>query len=187
MQGGRHGSPASDGDSVMEDADLQSPAAAADAGAAATPASRSPSCSNIAAAGAVGPVDADLEAEPKPAGGLQASTAASTATTCGWSEADMQLVLEGRAFDAWYVPGPSTAQQAAANPLWRLNAQLSAALLVAEAPRLRDKASLKPEGLQELELLEQRVGALPLSCCSFPSCTYGLLHGWALQQLAQYG
>jgi len=187
-QGGRHdGSLASDGDSIMEDADLPSPAAAADAGAAATPASRSPSCSNIAAAGVVGPVNADLEAGPKPAGGPQASTAASTATTCGWNEADMQMVLEGRAFDDWYVSGPSRAQQAAANPLWRLHAQLSAALLVAEAPRVRDKVSLKPEGLHELELLEQRVGALPLSCRRVSFCTGHLLHGWALLLLAEYG
>lgn len=79
---------------------------------------------------------------------------------CGWTVSDMQLVLEGHAFEAWFQQGASTSQQAAAvaeDPLWQLHQQLAEACMAAELPRLEAPASLKPGGLQEAHQLEERV------------------------------
>jgi hypothetical protein len=71
----------------------------------------------------------------------------------------MQLVAQGSAFDAWYKAGPSAVDRAAADPLWQLHSRLSQALLLAGPPRLNDAAALGPEGLSEVEQIEQQVSS----------------------------
>jgi hypothetical protein len=46
------------------------------------------------------------------------------------------------------------------DPLWELHGQLSQALLAADPPRLRESPGLGPEGLEEVEELEEQVGAV---------------------------
>jgi hypothetical protein len=75
-------------------------------------------------------------------------------------------VLEGRAFEAWYQPGLCAPAQAAADPLWQLHGQLSQALLAADPPRLREAPGLGPEGLEELEQIEEQVCRMSLAGCA---------------------
>lgn len=79
----------------------------------------------------------------------------------------MQLLLEGRAFGTWFKPGPSPAEQAAADPLWQLHSQVSQALLLAAPPRLDDAAAFGLEGLQEVKQIEQAVSSAR-SVCAVP-------------------
>jgi hypothetical protein len=86
----------------------------------------------------------------------------------GWSEADMQLLLEGRAAEAWYqpVPGAGLAEQASEDTaaLWLLHRQLSEALTAAAPPRLKEAAALGPDGMREVEQIEQKVSHVVHSC-----------------------
>jgi hypothetical protein len=86
----------------------------------------------------------------------------------GWSEADMQLLLDGRAAEAWYRPEPGAglAEQASGDTaaLWLLHRQLSEALTAAAPPRLKDAAALGPDGMREVEQIEQRVSHMIQRC-----------------------
>jgi hypothetical protein len=95
----------------------------------------------------------------------------------------MQLVLEGRAFGAWFKPGPGPAEQAAADPLWQLHSQLSQALLLAAPPRLDDAAAFGPEGLQEVKQIEQTVSSISVCPCRL-SCVLFWVCCWQAYEIA---